>query len=346
MFKYLIKRISLAIITLICLITIIYLLVASFSKNPFAGNSNLDAADQLYKDNGLDRPILIRFFEYISDLFHGNFGKIYVPTGGEQSSIPNLFFSSLKWSVLITLPSLVLSSIFGLGLGILAGYKRGTWIDGIISIFVITFVGLPAFVIAPIMIIIATQTNGLIIFDFLLPEDYGWWLTIKSLMLPILTVTLGSLASYTILARNQIVSILSSNHVLIAKSKGLNNWEIFTKHILRNISIPIVSFLLPSFVSILAGNIIIEQFFRVPGASNIIVNAFPNGEINVVMFSIVFFTSLSLLLQIILDFLYILIDPRIKFVENNKNDVFSKIKNTFIRKQNQIKENNMKGVLK
>lgn len=335
MLKYLFKRILLAIITLLFLTTIVYLLVASFSKNPFASAADPSFAQEQYEANGLDWPILIRFFSYLGDFFtHGSFGKIYVPQGGEvPDSIPLYFFSSLKWSLLITIPALFFSLVIGMILGVIAGYKRGTWIDGLINIFVVTFVGLPSFIIAPLIILIAVSTNGAIIFEFQDPSINGWWLTLKSLALPILTVTLGSLAQYTILTRNQMVTILSSNHVLIARSKGLNNWEIFTKHIIRNISIPILNYLLPSFVYLLAGNVIIEQFFRIPGASNVIIQSFPNGEINIVMFFVIFLSVLSLLMQIILDFSAVLIDPRIRYVEENRTDFILKSKNYLIRKK-------------
>ncbi|MBR2999298.1 MAG: ABC transporter permease, partial [Mycoplasmataceae bacterium] len=156
-------------------------------------------------------------------------------------------------------------------------------------------------------------------------------MTVKSLILPIITVTLGSLAGYTILVRNQMVSILTSNHILIAKAKGLTQQEIFWKHIIRNISIPLIAYMVPSFIILLSGNIIIEQFFNVPGTSNVIMQAFPNGEINVVMFSIFFFASLSMVGQIILDISYIFIDPKIKYFEESRISISKNIINKFRR---------------
>ncbi|MGL6125332.1 MAG: ABC transporter permease [Metamycoplasmataceae bacterium] len=326
MTKYIFKRIILATITLIVLVILAYLLTASFSRNPFAGGDP-ENAEQLAEQAGLNDPILVRFGRYIQDIFNGTFGRIYVPQGGESTSIPKFFFEPLRYTLLVTVPALIFSSLIGITLGILAGYKRGTWIEAVINVFVVTFIGLPSFVIAPIMILIAVNSNGLILFDFKLPEDVGWLLSLKSLMLPIITVTLGSLAAYTILVRNQLVSILTSNQVLIAKGKGLSTVDIFFKHIFRNISIPIISFLLPSFVVLLAGNVVIEQFFNIPGSSSVIIKAFPNGEINIIMFSIIFYSSISLMVQIILDISYILIDPRIMFVEKSKIDYINNFLN-------------------
>ncbi|MGL5617883.1 MAG: ABC transporter permease [Metamycoplasmataceae bacterium] len=333
MSKYILKRILLAILTLIILIMLAYILTASFSRNPFAGGDP-ENAEQLAQQAGLNDPILVRFGRYIQNIFNGTFGRIYVPQGGESTTIPAFFFSPLRYTLLVTTPALIFSSLIGISLGIFAGYKRGTWVEVVINIFVVTFIGLPSFVIAPIMILIAVNSNGEILFDFKLPEDVGWLLSLKSLLLPILTVTLGSLAAYTILVRNQMVSILTSNQVLIAKGKGLSTIDIFFKHIFRNISIPIISFLLPSFVILLAGNVVIEQFFNIPGSSSVIIQAFPNGEINIIMFSILFYSSLSLLIQIILDILYLLIDPRIMFVEKGKMDYINNFMNKLKVKEN------------
>ena len=343
MVRYIIKRILLALVSLFILLTLVYLLVASFSKNPFTATSP-DGAEQLAQANGLKDPILVRYAHYLKDFFTFNFGKIYVPEGIDY--IPTMFFLPLRWTLLITVPSFIISLVIGVFLGILAGYKRGTWVDTTINLFVVIFIGLPSFVIAPIMLLIANKSHGLIISEFLLPETNGWWMTIKSTILPIVTITLGSLAGYTILVRNQIVSTLTSNHVLIARSKGLTQWEIFWKHVIRNIMIPLISYVVPSFIILLSGNVIIEQFFRVPGTSSVIIQAFPNGEINVVMFSIFFFSALAMLGQIILDISYIFIDPKIKYFEQGRISWSKVLINKLIREHNYRevqKQSNQKG---
>lgn len=339
MIRYIIKRFLLGIISLFILMSIIYLLVASFSKNPFlVGGNNLDDAEQLAKTNGLLDPILVRYGRYFSGFFTGNFGVIYNPPY-EVANIPEFFFSPLKWTLLITAPAFIISIIFGVLLGVLAGYNRGKWVDSVINLFVMIFIGLPSFVFAPIMIMIAIKSNGVIIPSFIRPDTQNWLVTIKSLLLPITTVTLSSLAGYTILTRNQVVSVLSSNHVLIAKSKGLSQWEIFWKHIARNITIPIIAYMVPAFIILLAGNVVIESFFMVPGVSEVIIQAFPNGEINITMFSIFFFAGVSMLSQLILDVSFVMIDPKIKFFEASKTSLFVILKNKIIRKKTSLEKN-------
>ena len=331
MIKYLIKRVSLAIISLFLLLTIVYLLTASFADTPYLGDPN-DYQNWM-ESNGFNKPVVVRYGIYLSNFFRGDFGAIYSTNNG-FNNIPDFFFKPLLWTLWITIPSFFISVILGTILGIIAGYNRGKWIDVLINLFVVIFIGLPSFVIAPIILLIANSSNGLIISQFVYPDIQGWSLTIKSLILPIITITLGSLAGYTILVRNQIVTILTSNHILIAKAKGLTQLEIFWKHIIRNILIPLISYIVPSFIALLLGNIIIEQFFGVPGASTAIMQAFPNGEINIVMFSIFFIASISMIGQIVLDISYIFIDPKIKYFENSKTSIIKNILNYIKRNKN------------
>ena len=343
MFRYILKRFLLAIISLFILLTIIYLLTASFADTPYTGDPN--NYESWKEANGFNKPVIVRYGLYLKDFFSGNFGKIYSNNNG-YTYIPDLFFKPLVWTLLITIPAFIISVLLGVVLGIIAGYNRGKWIDNLINLFVVIFIGLPSFVIAPIILLIANSTNGVIISEFVYPDVQGWAMTVKSLILPIITVTLGSLAGYTILVRNQMVSILTSNHILIAKAKGLTQQEIFWKHIIRNISIPLIAYMVPSFIILLSGNIIIEQFFNVPGTSNVIMQAFPNGEINVVMFSIFFFASLSMVGQIILDISYIFIDPKIKYFEESRISISKNIINKFRRQIKYQKDEKQRKIWK
>jgi len=102
---------------------------------------------------------------------------------------------------------------------------------------------------------------------------------------------------------------------MTARSKGLNERQIFFKHVMRNISIPAVTIILPRFIFIIMGSFVVEMFFQVPGAASMISTAATTYEYNVIMFSVIFFTSLSLILNIVLDIIYVLLDPRIKLAE-------------------------------
>ncbi|MCS4537008.1 ABC transporter permease [Mycoplasma sp. CSL7475-4] len=318
MFKYLSKRMALAILTLFIVLIFSYTLIVLFIKNPFeialiSENDQHKREILLAKSEEYNSiPIIVKIGTYFKNFFQGNFGPIYIQSGGFKT-IPQLFFEPLGWSMLVSLPSFIISSSLGVIIGIIGGYKRGTWVDNVINGFVFVFIAVPSFILAPIALNIFQKAG----FDirFISPNEIGggWLATIKSIIPAITVVSLGSLAGYTLYARNQVVTVLTSNYVLIAKTKGLGDGEIFRKYVFRNISIPLATIIIPSYLILLSGSIIVEKFWFIPGSATIIANSFPAGEINVVMFNVFFFTALGLFTQIIVDISYPLIDPRIKY---------------------------------
>ncbi|MBU4692486.1 ABC transporter permease [Mycoplasma zalophi] len=324
MSKYILQRIAFAILTLFIISLFSYVLIATFSTtNPFrelAINNKVPNIEQFVKDQeikyGWDKNVLTQYFTYIGKFLSGDFGFVFNgqnnPFGAEITTMPQLFFKPLKYSIMISLPAFIVSAITGIILGTFAGYKRGTLLDSGINIFVLIFIALPSFIIAPIAINIAIN-SGLPSTVFKPGDGQPMSVVIKSYLTPIFVVTLGSLAGYTSYTRNQVITVLTSNYVLIAKTKGLSNLEIFRKYVFRNISIPIFSIVFPSYVVLLTGSIVVEVYWNVPGTSQIIAKAFPSGERNVVMFSTLFFTFLSLITEIITDVSYAILDPRIKY---------------------------------
>ncbi|QJR43947.1 ABC transporter permease subunit [Mycoplasma miroungirhinis] len=324
MSKYILQRIAFAIVTLFIISLFSYVLIATFSTaNPFreiAVNTKVPNVEAFVKQKeqefGWDKNVLTQYFIYIGKFLSGDFGFVFNsqnnPFGGEITTMPQLFFKPLQYSIMISLPAFIISSIIGIILGTFAGYKRGTLLDSGINIFVLIFIALPSFIIAPIAINIAIN-SGLPSTVFKQGDGQPLNVIIKSYITPIFVVTLGSLAGYTSYTRNQVITVLTSNYVLIAKTKGLSNFEIFKKYVFRNISIPIFSIVFPSYIVLLTGSIIVEVYWNVPGTSQIIARAFPSGERNVVMFSTLFFTFLSIITEIIIDISYAILDPRIKY---------------------------------
>lgn len=372
MFKYIRQRILFAILALIVISLFSYVLIAAFAPNPVRalaeknvsrpGNTRtydeilleLEIANGIRYASGESVPILTRYFKYIGNIFRGDWGPIINPDNnpnpGEYDTIPKLFFTPLKYSILVSAPAFLLSSTIGTSLGIYSGYKRGKLFDSFTNIFVLIFIALPSFIIAPIAITIAASMGILPEVPDLNSGVSGGAIFVAYLP-PIIVVTLGSLAVYTTYSRNQVITVLTSNYVLIAKSKGLSPKQIFFKYVLRNISIPIFALVFPSFLGLISGSIIVERFWNIKGTSQVIVYAFPSGEINIVMFSVLFFTLLSLVSEIITDITYAILDPRITYGVASKKNYWAFYKAYLFRKklikelfQAEEQKNNEKGV--
>lgn len=360
MFKYIWQRIAFAILALFIISILCFTLVAAFAPNPVMNLAREQAqkphntkpfeliVQELEVKNGMRFgtvekpgaaiPILLRYFRYIGNIFaKGDFGFLIDnrnnPNQHEYTTMSKLFFIPLKYSVLISFPAFVLSALIGVTFGVIAGYKHGKWQDSTINVFVLIFIALPSFIIAPIAITIAFKLGispNVPKFNDPAKTAYDFFI---GYLPPIIVITLGSLAIYTTYARNQVITVLTSNYVLIAKTKGLSQKQIFFKYVLRNISIPLIAIILPSFVFLLSGSIIIERYWNVPGTSQTIAYAFPNGELYVVMFSTLFFSFLSLSVEIVVDILYAILDPRITYGMKSKKNYVLLLKTYLIRKK-------------
>lgn len=310
MLKYIFKRLILLFLSLAIIVTLTFFLMRLMPGKPTAvleatKDMKPEDADAYFSSLGLNDGSFEAFGKYIKGIFHGDWGTYYkIPA----ASIPSIFFHGLRYSLLVTVPAFVIGTILGITFGFISGYKRGKWQDIAINVFVVTFVAVPSFVLAIALILLGDQINLPISYN----DSLGLGYEIRSLILPVLVLTLGSFAVLTYYVRNEVVEVLKSDYVLIARSKGVSEKRILLKYILRNVSIPLVTIIIPSFVGLLAGSLIIEQFFSVPGTSTILVQGVQTKELYIVMFSVIFFSFLSLASRLLVDLIYVLIDPRIK----------------------------------
>ncbi|AZZ65559.1 ABC transporter permease [Metamycoplasma phocicerebrale] len=343
MFKYIRQRIAFAILTLFIISFFVFVMVVAFGPNPVealaikkfqSGHASkpydiilqeLEIENGIRYSNGQLIPIIVRYFKYIGNIFtKWDFGFVINSTNNPNPSsytnIWKLFFTPLKYTLLITVPTFLISAILGIIIGVFAGYKRGKWFDTASNLFVLVFIAVPSFIIAPIAIAISIKLGISAVVPKAGEQSFGVLFT--SYLPPIIVMSLSSLAVYVTYTRNQVITVLTSNYVLIAKTKGLNSTQIFFKYVLRNISIPLFSLIFGSFIGLLSGSIIIEKYWQVPGTSSIIVNAFPTGELYIVLFSTIFFTFISLIAEIIIDISFVFLDPKIKYVSKSRKNYF------------------------
>ena len=313
MTNYIFKRILLGFISLFLLIVVVFFLLELIGTSPIDPTKYKSAKeyDEALKVAGLNDPLIIRFFHYITGLFKGDFGHVYDPQKAGSNDISKIFFGPLKYSIIVTSIAFVIGTILGIGLGFWAGYKSGKLTDVIINFVVVLFIAVPSFILAAFLIVIGPKIG--LPSNFLDWSVYGWSRALMSMILPILILVVTSLASLTYYIRNEIKTILVSDFVTNARSKGLSEWNIFRKYVVRNAAIPLVTIVIPSFVTLLAGSLIVEQFFGIPGTSTVIVNAVKTKETNIVLFNIIFFGFLGMMSRILVDVLYVVIDPRIKY---------------------------------
>lgn len=321
MLRYFIKRLCFSIIALFILLLLVFFLMQAIPGYPIPkANNETDAQYMIRLEAaGLLENVFVQLGYFFERLFvHGQFGQIYT----ESISVVDKMLLPIKYTLLIAGPAFIISSILGIVLGIVSAYYRSRWPDILINGISVLFISVPSFVFALYLI----QLAGLIGLptQFIDPETGA---TIDKVLLsmitPILSMVFASVSVVTYYTRNELVDVFKQDYIKVALAKGYKFRQVIFKYALRNALIPIIGCLLPSFLTILGGSIVIEKFFNVPGTASILVNSVNSKEMYLVIFSAVFYGAIYFLLQIIVDMTYTVIDPRIVLSEKKSNSMFS-----------------------
>lgn len=309
MIKFIIKRVLLGIPTMLSIILLVFLLVHLTPGNPFQGEKALapEVMQQLLHQYRLDLPLWKQFLLYLNDLFHGSFGYSYKFVG---QSINDLLFPNNMGGFWVTLHlgvyTMVITVPLGIIIGCYAGLKRNSWFDKLIIALNMIFTAIPTIVTGPLMVLIFAVTLGW------LPAS-GWGEgDLYHLTLPVLALTLAYVPTVAVVTRGAIIDVLNSNFIRTAKAKGLPTRMVIFKHAIRPTLIPVVSLLGPMFAGVLVGAIVTEQVFALPGLGILTTNAATNRDYNLVLGLTIFGSFLTIVFNIIVDILYVILDPKIK----------------------------------
>ncbi len=333
MLKYIFKRLLFSIVALFILLLIVFFLMQAIPGYPISKANNEDDAAYLSRLQaaGLLDNVFVQLGHFFEKLFTtGEFGQLY----NESISVTEKILLPIQYTLMIAGPAFVISSIVGVTFGIISAYYRGRWPDILINGVSVLFVSIPSFIFALYLI----QFAGLIGLptQFVDPATgVSAGSVILSMIVPILSMVFASVSVITYYTRNELVEIFKQDYIRIALAKGYKFRQVIFKYALRNAAIPIIACLLPSFLSILSGSIIIEKFFNVPGTASILVNAINQKEIYLVIFSTIFYGSIYFILQIVVDILYTIIDPRIVLSEKKANSLWNSTR-AWITRKNKI----------
>ena len=314
LFKYILKRLGLLIFTFFIIITICFVLVKLLPNTPDT-QFGKDAALILKKRQllGYDKPILVQYWRFWYYAFQFEFG---VGETIEQGiGVWKVFTSRLPYTVALNVYSTVLSIPIGLALGIIAAVKKNKWQDHVISIGVMIFVSVPSFIYGFIIKYLLCFEWGL--FEPILDAKLGaWsWDAFVSYIPAILCLSFGSIAGYARTLRAELSEILTSDYLLLARTKGLTRNQATVRHALRNAMVPIFPAILGEFIAVMSGSLIIEQMFSIPGVGGLYIKsiqAMPNPDYNFFLLLSIFYTLIGLLAGIVIDISYSIIDPRIR----------------------------------
>lgn len=323
LFKYILKRILLLILTFFILVTVCFVLIKLLPSMPpeqFGKDMELILLrrvklHQMYINEAgeyVTTPILEQFVYFLFYAFQGDFGASEVLFIG--SDVWSVFTGKLPYTIAVNLFSILISIPLGLGLGIIAAVKKNSWLDTLISTGVMVFVSVPSFI------------YGFIV-QFLLCFEWQWfpavmdttngafsWTGFYTMFPAVLCLSFGSIAGFARYTRAELTEVLTGEYMLLARTKGLTRGQATIRHALRNAMVPIFPMILGEFISIMSGSLIIESMFSIPGVGKLYINSVQASppDYNFFMLLTAFYILISLVAGIIVDISYGIIDPRIR----------------------------------
>ncbi len=312
MLKYTIKRLLYMIlvffiITLMCFIFVRLLPLPVLPPE----DTHTKIVEMRRQAMGYNEPMLVQFWIFLKNIFTkfdwGVSEKLYF-----GQDVWAIFKQKLPATMIVNLYSIILSIPIGIGFGIFAALKKNTWIDYLISTLTMVVISVPSFVYA--FLIQYFFSYKLKWFPFLMKAGTDWFspAMFRSMIPPVLALSFGVIAGFTRTTRAELTEVLTSEFMLLARTKGLTKAQATVRHALRNCFVVIVPAIFGEFIGILGGSLIIEKIFAIPGVGGLTLNAINGPDYNIYMLSTCFYTAIGLLAGIVVDISYGFIDPRIR----------------------------------
>ncbi len=311
--KYIMKRVMISVITLLVILLVLFLMLELMPGSPFNDEKLNDAQRAILNAKyGLDQPIMVRFFNYIKAMLSGDFGVSY--TISKNTAITALLETRLPISLRIGGQAILIGTIIGLVLGIIAALKHNTIYDTITTVISVLGVSLPSYVFAMALI----YSFGFRLKWF--PLLYQMEAPLHSSVMPTISLCMFTVATVARFTRTEMLEVLGSEYMLLAESKGLNGFQLIFKHALRNALIPIITVLAPLVVGLMTGSLVIEKLFSIPGIGSLLVSAIQSNDYNVVVALTFIYSIMYIGIMLVVDILYGVIDPRIRLAKGEGHE--------------------------
>lgn len=311
MVKYIMGRIGAMLLTLFLVMTlsfwVIRLMPMSIFENP---EVSPEVQYKLEERMHLHDPMVVQYYYFLEGIIaRGDFGTSVKLRPGLE--VFEIILERIPPTMILNFFSLLLSIPLGILAGTVAALKRNRWPDHVISFVIVIFISVPSFVFAALM---------QYLFTFIWPifptlyntQAPNVWAAFHSMVLPILALSLNPIATIARYLRGELIETLSSEFMLLARTKGLSQRQATWRHAFRNSMVPIANTIIPMITGIMGGSLVIEKLFAVPGEGGLLVDSIMGGDHFLTVALLIFYSTMSLITILIVDISYGIIDPRIR----------------------------------
>jgi oligopeptide transport system permease protein len=311
MFKYFLKRFAAMLVTLFLILTlsfwVIRLMPLSIFENP---DISPEIQQKLEEKMHLHEPMVVQFGYFISGvLTRGDFGTSVKIRPGMD--VLEIIWERVPTTMILNAASLILAIPLGILAGTIAALKRGKMTDNLISFLIVIFISVPSFVFASLLQYLFTLQWPVFPTLYLTHASTTGQI-VASMVLPVIALSLGPLATIARYLRGELIESLSSEYMLLARTKGLTRGEAVVAHAFRNSLVPIANTIIPLITGIMGGSLVIEKIFAVPGIGGLLVDSIMAGDHFLTVALLMMYSVTSLLTIFIIDVSYGIIDPRIR----------------------------------
>ena len=306
--KYFIRKFFLLILSLFIVATATFFLMQAAPGDPFMQEQAIpeEIMRSMYAHYGLDQPWYIQYVKYLKGLVTWDLGPSFKYEG---RTVNDIIREGFPVSFVLGLEAITIALFSGVTLGTFAAVKRSRWQDNLAMILAVVGISVPNFIMATFLQYLFSMKMDLL--------PVARWGSLAHSVLPALSLAALPTAFIARLTRANMVEVLEQDYVQTARSKGLSTQQVVFKHVLKNSLLPVLTYLGPLTSAILTGSFIVEKIFGIPGLGGWFVNSITNRDYTVIMGVTVFYSALLMLCVLIVDLMYTVIDPRIRF-ENKK----------------------------
>jgi|WetSurMetagenome_2_1015567.scaffolds.fasta_scaffold44429_2 peptide/nickel transport system permease protein len=318
MTTYIIRRLIQAVFTLFLVTLIVFLAMHILPGDPIymllsSDEVNIITQEQLQTlrhEHGLDRPIIVQYFSWMGGILHGDFGASIFFSGRSPLT---LIASGLPITFNLSIVSFIISLIIGIPAGIICAIRRGTWADTIVTVLANIGITVPIFWLGTMLIFIfSLQLSWLPVQGYTSPFD-DLVKNIRQIIMPVFCLAIFPISSITRQTRSSMLEIMNQDYIRTARSKGLRELLIVSRHALKNALIPVVTLSGMGLSYIIGGSVLIETVFNIQGVGRLLINAVFSHDYPVVQGFIFFISIIVLLVNLLVDISYGWFDPRIRY---------------------------------
>ncbi|MEH7500782.1 oligopeptide ABC transporter permease [Neobacillus drentensis] len=303
MAKYLLQRVIYMIITLFIVVSVTFFLMKLIPGSPFNNAEKLSEFQLKIMEEkyGLNDPLPVQYVTYLGNMVKGDLG---ISFQFNNTPVTELLANRIGPSAILGVEAMLVGALLGIFLGVIAALKQNTWVDYSSTFIAVVGKSVPSFIFAGLL-------------QYVIAVKLGWlpvmfWRGPEYTILPTIALAMFPISIAARFMRTEMIDVLGSDYITLARAKGASYWQISVKHALRNALIPVVTVLGPLAVGLMTGSLVIERIFGIPGLGEQFVKSISVNDYPVIMGTTILFAVLFVVIILVVDILYGIIDPRIR----------------------------------